>query len=142
MTVSAVDRFTIENVKTKTYSDFLTSFSKNPQTGLLATVQNEEAVKQSIRNLVLTQRTERFYRAATGSKIYSLLFEPIDTTTTMNLEAAIKETIKNSEPRAILTSVEVIPNEEYNLYLVNVVFGIGVIPDQSFNLQLMLRRVR
>ncbi len=142
MVVSAADRFTIENAKVRTYSDFLINFDKNPQTGFLAQFTNEDAVKQAIRNLVLTQRTERFYRAATGSKVWSLLFEPIDQVTTMSLEATIKETIKNNEPRAIVHTVQALPNLEYNMYIINVVFGIVSIPDQSFDLSLILRRVR
>jgi len=142
MVVAAADRFTIENAKVRTYSDFLTNFDKNPNTGFLAQVTNEEAVKQSIRNLVLTERTERFYRAATGCKIYSLLFDQIDPVVAMTIENTIKETIKNSEPRAIVHTVTATPHSEFNFYAVTVVFGIAAIPDQTFDLSLMLRRVR
>ncbi len=142
MTVSAADRFTVENAKVRTYSDFLINFDKNPKTGFLAQATNEDAVKQSIRNLVLTQRTERFYRAATGCKIYSLLFDPIDPITAMTIENSIRETLKNSEPRAIVHSVTATPHSEFNFYAVTIVFGIAAIPEQSFDLSLMLRRVR
>lgn len=142
MVVAAADRFTIENAKVRTYSDFLTNFDKNPQTGHLAQVTNEDAVKQSIRNLVLTERTERFYRAATGCKVYSLLFDQIDPITAMNIENSIKETIKNSEPRAIIHEVTATPHSEFNFYAVTIIFGIASIPDQTFDLSLMLRRVR
>ncbi len=142
MVVSAADRFVIEREKFKTWSDFLTDFDKNPQTGYLASVTNEEAVKQSIRNLVLTQRTERFYRASIGSKIWSLLFEPVDEVTTMNIRNAINETLKYSEPRAIIREVQVIPNADLNMYVVNIIFSIVNIPDQKFDLSVILRRVR
>jgi len=142
MVVAAADRFTIENAKVRTYSDFLTNFDKNPKTGFLAQVTNEEAVKQSIRNLVLTERTERFYRAATGCKIYSLLFDQIDPVTAMNIENSIRETIKNSEPRAIVQAVTATPHSEFNFYAVTIIFSIAAIPDQTFDLSLMLRRVR
>jgi len=135
-------RFTIENAKVRTYSDFLTNFDKNPQTGYLAQVVNEESVKQSIRNLVLTERTERFYRASTGCKIYSLLFDQIDPVTAMTIENTIRETIKNSEPRAILHSVLATPHSEFNFYAVTIIFSIATIPDQTFDISLMLRRVR
>ncbi len=142
MVIAAADRFTIENSKVRTFSDFLIGFDKNPMTGLLALAHNEEAVKQSIKNLVLTQRTERFYRAATGSKITSLLFDPIDNITSLSVENAIRETIKNSEPRAKLISVEVAAHVTSNLYVVSIVFSIVSSPDLTFNMSLILRRVR
>ncbi len=142
MVVAAADRFTIENKKVKTYSDFATNFTKNPQTGYLALVENEEAVKQSIRNLILTERTERPYQASIGSKIWSLLFEPIDPVTAMSIDGTIRETLRNHEPRAILHNVEVLPNEAYHMYIVKIVFGISSIPDENFEVSLLLRRVR
>ena len=142
MVIAAVDRFTIESAKVKTYSDFLTDFDKNPSTGYLALVTNEDAVRQSIRNLVLTERTERFYRSATGSKVYSLLFEPFDALTSMAIENTIRETIKNSEPRALVRGVKVIPNEAQHIYIVGVVFSLINAPEEIFETALILRRVR
>jgi len=142
MVVAAVDRFTIESAKVKTYSDFLTDFDRNPSTGYLAQLNNEEAVRQSIRNLVLTERTERFYRASTGSKVYSLLFEPFDPLTSMAIENTIRETIRNSEPRALVRRVSVIPNEAHHMYVVGVSFSIVNAPEEIFETALVLRRIR
>ena len=142
MVVSAADRFVVERKKFKTWSDFLTDFDKNPQTGFLAMVTNEDSVKQSIHNLVLTQRTERFYRPAIRSKTFSLLFEPVDEVTTMNIRNAINETLRYNEPRAIIREVQVIPKEDLYMYVVNVVFSIVNIPDQTFDLSVILQRVR
>ena len=142
MVISAVDRFTIEDAKVRTYSDFLTNFDKNPSTGFLAQFHNEDAVKQSIHNLVFTERTERFYRSSIGSKIFSLLFEPIDELTAMTIENTIRETVKNSEPRAILRGVSVVPNEAAHMYIVSVTFSIVNSPDRVFDTALILRRVR
>lgn len=142
MVVSAADRFTIESAKVKTYSDFLTDFDKNPSTGYLAEVHNEDSIRQSIRNLVLTERTERFYRAATGSKVYSLLFEPFDALTSMAIENTIRETIRNSEPRALVRGVTVVPNEAHHMYIVGVMFSVISTPDEVFETALILRRVR
>jgi len=142
MVVSAADRFVVERKKFKTWSDFLTDFDKNPQTGFLAMVTNEDSVKQSIHNLVLTQRTERFYRPGIGSKIFSLLFEPVDEVTTMNIRNAINETLRYNEPRAIIREVQVIPKTDLQMYVVNVIFSIVNIPDQTFDLSVILSRVR
>ncbi len=139
---SPASAYTIENAKVKTFSDFLDSFSKNPQTGYLGMVQNEDAVKQSVRNLVLTERTERPYQPWIGSKINSLLFDPLDQLTSDALKVAIEDTIRNNEPRAQLLEVDVIANEDLDAYLINVIFSILNIPGQNFDLNLILRRAR
>jgi len=142
MVISAADRFTIEQAKAKTWADVLTSFDKNPTTGYLAMVQNEESVKQAVRNLILTERTERFYRAGTGSKINSLLFEPQTPIIGMAIENEIRNTIKNSEPRVVLRSVHVESQPDMNSYFVHVVFSVVNIPDDVQEMSLILRRIR
>lgn len=136
------DKFTIETKKLEYYSDFLVNFDKNPVTGFMARVTNEEAVKQSIRNLVLTMRTERFYDPNIGSKVSALLFEPIDEITAEAIQREIRQTINNKEPRASLIEVIVNPQYDLNAYFITVVFSIINIPDQTFNLDLILRRIR
>jgi phage baseplate assembly protein W len=102
---------------------------------------NENAVKSSIRNLVLTGNGERFYNSLIGSKISTLLFDPIDDVTALTLKNTIRETIDNYEPRANLLEINVTPDEDNNAYYVSIVFGIINIPE-VFNLDLILNRVR
>jgi len=142
MTGEAAARFTVENAKVRTFSDFLTDFSQNPVTGYLAMIENEGAVKQAVKNLLLTERTERPYRNYIGSKINNLLFEPLDPHTEDTLKDAIKETITNCEPRVRLISVDVIGNQDVNGYFVAITFSIINIPQQSFTVEMLLRRVR
>ena len=70
------------------------------------------------------------------------MFDPIDNITSLSVENAIRETIKNSEPRAKLISVEVAAHVTSNLYVVSIVFSIVSSPDLTFNMSLILRRVR
>ena len=56
--MARADRLTIRQKKRKVYSDFFTNFNKNEFTGYLGTVENEEAVKQAFRNLMLTNHGE------------------------------------------------------------------------------------
>ena len=136
------DKYTIETKKVVQYTDFLTNLDKNPLTGFLAKVKNEDAVKQSVRNLILTERTERFMQPQIGSKIHTLLFEPLDQHSADLLRTTIRETINTNEPRAVLNDVTVEPREDLNVYFVSVYFGIRNVPEESFNLSLILRRVR
>lgn len=135
------DKFTVTR-KAELYSDFLTDLDRNPITGFLAKATNENAVKQSVRNLILTTRTERFYRSDIGSKTKSLLFEPMDESTTELLRTTIGETITNCEPRVHLINVYVEADENFNAYFVNIVFEIVNIPNETFDLSLVLKRVR
>ncbi len=140
--VNRSDKYSIETKKVQTFSDFMSNFDMNPMTGYLARVTNEDSVKQSIRNLILTERTERFHNSSIGSKINSLLFEPVDVTTSEMLKTTISETIKNYEPRAELQRVNVQAREELNAYLVDIIFSVVTIQNESFSLNLILRKVR
>lgn len=140
--MSRADKHSIYGKIPTYYSDFLTSFDTNPVTGFLARVTNEESVKQSIKNLILTDRTERFYHPRIGSKIHSLLFEPLDEVTAQMIKDTIQETIKNCEPRANLINIDVIPYEQDNAYYVTVYFYIINIPEQPVQVSVILNRVR
>jgi len=140
--MSRADKHSILGKIPEYYSDFLTSFDKNPVTGFLARVTNEESIKQSIKNLILTDRTERFYHPRIGSKIHSLLFEPLDDVTAQMIKDTIEETIKNNEPRAKLINIEAIPYEQNNAYYITIYFYIINIPDQPVQVSIILNRVR
>ena len=64
--------------KTKIYSDIDLRFTANPISGDVAKKYDVNAVKQSLRNLVLTQYYERPFQPNLGSPIYKLLFENLD----------------------------------------------------------------
>lgn len=122
------------------YSDFLNNFEQNPVTGFLARVTNIESVKQSIRNLILTGVNERPYQPFIGSKIRTLLFDPIDSITEETLRITIEETVRQ-EPRAILSHIKVEGDPLLNGYTVSIIFSMINIPEQ-ISLNVILRRVR
>lgn len=140
--MSRADKHSILGKMPEYYSDFPMTFDVNPLTGFLARVTNEESVKHSIRNLILTDRTERFYNPSIGSKIHSLLFEPLDSVTSEMIRSTIEETIKNNEPRVILQRIDVVPYSQDNAYYITVFFSIINIPDKDVSLSVILNRVR
>ena len=111
-------------------------------TGLLARVTNEESVKLSIKNLILTRPNSRFYRPLVGSKINSLLFDPMDQITESSLKTAITSTIRNYEPRCNLQEVIIQPNYATQVYRVTIIFSLINIPDKTFALPITLIKVR
>lgn len=141
------DRFTIRSNQITYYSDFLTNFNKNPVTGFLAKITNEESIEQSLRSLLLTQRTERFMQPYVGSKLYALLFEPNDLTTNMAIQQEITTTIQNCEPRVTVVNVQVqnstngLQQDDNSIY-VTINYTINAIPDKQFSLDLTLSRIR
>lgn len=123
------------------YSDFLLSFDKNPQTGNLARVTNEQSIKQALRTLVLTNLGERFYAPFTGSKVRSSLFEPTNPVTADSIRTSIFQAIQNNEPRVNLIEVVVADDSDNNSYVVNIVFNLINIPE-VLQLDLLLKRAR
>ena len=75
------DLYSPNDIQQTYLSDFATDFARNPVTGFLAKVNNEQDAKQMLRNLILTNVGERFYQPRVGSKVYSLQFEPADSVT-------------------------------------------------------------
>lgn len=135
------------------YSDFPINFDRNPLTGILSKVTNEESVKQSVKNLILTNAGERFYDSSKGSTIRSSLFEPNTPTTLEIIRTQIREAIQAYEPRCELREVsvqDIDPDNrpasfmqlDNNSYLVDIVFSIINIPDKVFNLTFDVKRVR
>lgn len=123
------------------YSDFLINFDKNPITGNLAKITNEEAVKQAIKNLVLTNQGERLYNRTMGSKVRASLFDPADAMTAEMIRTTIEQTITYHEPRANLLGVEIFDDSDNNAYKVNIYFNLINIPD-VIQLDLILKRAR
>lgn len=123
------------------YSDFLMNFDKNPITGNLARATDEDAIKEAIKNLVLTNKGERFYNIDIGSKLKAALFEPADVTLADLIQTTISQTITYHEPRVNLIDVQVFDDSDHNAYKVNIFFNIINIPE-VIQLDLLLKRAR
>ena len=108
------DKFTPTTTQSLLYSDLFTNFVVHPELHDLVLKKNEDSVKQSVLNLVLTNRYERPFQPTLGGNIRNYLFEPISSVTSEALRTAIETTINNYEPRAKLISIAVTPYEEEN----------------------------
>lgn len=123
------------------FSDFTSGFVKDPDSKDVIKVTNEDSVKSSIRNIVLTDRTQRFFNAQFGCDIRKMLFENIEPTTEAAIKKLITNAIENYEPRAELLDVVVSGIEDQNAYSITIVFNTinNVVPEK---LELILTRVR
>jgi len=106
----------------KIYSDIDFTFTKKPVTADVALSYDQQAVTRSIRNLLLTNHYERPFNPDLGAGVGALLFEPMNSLTSSQLESTIHTAITNYEPRAILKSVVVSPLLDKNSYGVTITF--------------------
>lgn len=109
---------------TRTYTDVDFNFLSHPRTKDVTTRSDEEAIKQSVRNLILTRNYERPFRSYLGSQVNQLLFEPMSPLLTTMLERAISDVINNFEPRVVLLGVDVSYSPENNSMYVTITFRI------------------
>jgi|TARA_B100001964_G_scaffold90357_1_gene101495 phage baseplate assembly protein W len=124
------------------YKDISLSFERNLATQDIIQKTDIEAVKQSVKNLILTNHYERPFHPEIGSSVRSILFEPINPITASTLTRLIGEVIANFEPRARLVGVDARPNFDDNAYEVTISFYVINIPGELVNLDVMLERSR
>ena len=96
---------------------------------------NERAIVRSVRNLVETIPTERFFDPLLGTDIRDSLFEGLTPLTITVIEDQIRSTLSNYEPRVGKVNVEVHGLPETNTLEVKVLFEIvGLnLPIQNFS---------
>jgi len=97
----------IRQQKSRRFKDISLSFKRHPVTNDIIALTNEDAIKRSVRNLVETINTERFFNPLIGSGIRESLFELPDNNLRATLKTQIETTIQNFEPRVNLTDVVV-----------------------------------
>ena len=119
--MSRADRFTQLDVKQQVYSDFLTNLNKHPVSGDVVRYVNEQAVIRSIKNLLNTDKGERFYQPNIGSNIRKLLFEQMGSGVESELISAIKETINTHEPRAKVLDLQIKGDYNNNKYVITII---------------------
>jgi phage baseplate assembly protein W len=123
------------------YSDIPNSFASSPVDADLTRVVNEQAIKQSIRNLLLTDRGERLFRPNLGSDIKALLFENATPVTLKLAESHIKELITLNEKRCNLISCTVSSNLDTNYVEITILFNV-INRTETVEFNIILDRVR
>lgn len=135
------DRYTQLDKIPDLFSDFLVDLTPHPITKDLSRSRSDKAVKQSIRNLVLTNYGERFFQPNIGSSVNRSLFEPDDAFLENDIVDSITRTITNNEPRATLVDVTVSPSNQDNAIRIDITFFL-INNMQLQSVDVILRRVR
>ena len=121
--------------KSQAFKDISLSFTPHPVTKDLTVLVNERAIVRSVRNLVETIPTERFFNSNLGSNIRDMLFDNFSGSSVMIIEDMVRTTVRNYEPRVGDIGVEVNASEDTNTVRVKVLFDIIGLeaPVQSFD---------
>lgn len=109
---------------TRTFVDLNLNFTKHPVTGDIAVLLDENAIKRSVRNLVLTKNYERPFHSEIGSQVTALLFELADPFTEAVIRQSIIDLINTFEPRVSLIDVQAEYDEGNNSIAVRIDFKI------------------
>ena len=123
------------------YSDLFTNFKVHPITNKLLKKTNVEAVKQSIRNLIQTNKGERLFQPDLGGDVRKMLFENFTPHTIITTQEIIKETVRSHEPRADLIAVNITQTLDEHEIQIQIVFRVVNVQD-PVTLEIILERVR
>jgi len=124
------------------YRDLDLFFTKKSGSDDISKITDIEAVKRSIRNLVLTNFYEKPFHPEIGSGIRDMLFENMTPITAVVLARKVEDVIENFEPRARLISVRSLPNLDRNEYEVTIEFFVVNTPTELVDMTVFLEVLR
>ncbi len=131
------DRISANNI----YADISLNLDTNIKSKDLLMIRDENAIRRSIKNLVLTNKYERFFNPEIGGNIVALLFENLDTLTLSQIENHIEAVITNYEPRAKVLRVVALPERNNNGVEVTITFAI-LGGKKPLDIAILLERIR
>jgi len=108
----------------RAYKDISLSFIPHPITNDLKVLKNEDAIRRSVRNIVQTIPTEKFFNPIFGSDVYDSLFNFVDFGTATTIREQIGVALDNFEPRIDNVRVLVDPRPDENTFEVTVYYDI------------------
>jgi phage baseplate assembly protein W len=102
---------------------------------------NRDSVKQSVKNIVLTNFYERPYNPTFGGDVRSQLFENMDSLTEYNISKNIRQALDNFEPRAIVDEIKTQSIEDRNIINVTITFRVRN-SSEPITVNVLLERTR
>jgi phage baseplate assembly protein W len=128
-------------LKEPVFKDIPLSFTAHPVTGNVKALVNRDAVKQSVKNIVLTNFYERPYSPNLGGNILSQLFENMDPITEYNIAKNIRQALDNYEPRAIIDEIKSGFYQDENAINITITFRVRN-DAEPISVNVLLDRVR
>jgi phage baseplate assembly protein W len=128
------------------YKDLNLFFTKHPVSDDVSKLTDIQAIKRSVRTLILTNKGERLFHPEIGSNVNGSIFELYSPIMQEELRVAISDVIRLYEPRVILN--DVIVNSEtgqdldQNRLRITVRFTIRNVPNEIEQLEIVMDRIR
>jgi len=117
-------------------------FQKKASNKDINKVTDVQAVKRSVRNLVLLNHYEKPFHPEIGSGVRDMLFEPMTPLISVIIAKHVEDVIENFEPRARLVGVQARPDLDRNAYDITAEFYVVNVPTELVTLDVMLERLR
>ena len=124
------------------YKDLDLFFGKKQASGDINKVTDIQAVKRSVRNLVLLNHYEKPFHPEIGSGVRAMLFENMTPITAFIIAKQVEDVIENYEPRVKLIGVRALPNLDRNEYEVSIEFYVVNTPTELVDLTIFLEVLR
>jgi phage baseplate assembly protein W len=125
----------------KGWADLDLSLKKHPIQKDIIPLKDDKAIRNAVKNLVLTNFYERPFQHTKGGNLSGFLFEPADAITGFELKEAIKDVLSYHESRIVLKGVDILNDFDQNAWIVNIKFLIKNINIVT-NVEVLLRRTR
>lgn len=120
--VRRADRYTVNTKLQEKFSDFVSPFDVNPDTGDIYRNINDFAIRESLKNILLTDLGERPFQPTLGGNIRQFLFENVDDKIVLRMKSAIEIAIHNHEPRVVLRDLSIVPDTDNNQVTITVFY--------------------
>ena len=124
----------------ESFSDLDLTFTAHPVTGDIVTKKDANAIRQSIKNILLTNHYERPFKPNFGANLRAQLFELADDITKYEIRKQITEAIEDYEPRVVIDKIYLNEDKVNNMF-VNIHYGIRGVQEPQ-ELEVLLQRVR
>jgi len=127
--------------KKKPHRDLDLSLKIHPIRKDIIPLKDDAAIKNAIKNLLISNFYERPFQDDLGANLRGLLFEPAGVLTNIELREQIRFVIEKYEERVSIRSIDIIDNADKNEYRINVRFKIKEF-DSAESVEIVLRRLR
>ena len=124
------------------YKDLNLFFTKNPLSSDVSKVTDVQAIKRSVRNLILTKQGERLFHPEIGGNVHNQLFELFTPIVRVELEDSIADVIEHYEPRALIEEIVINDDFDNNQLNIQVRFALVNVPNEIHEVDVFLNRIR
>jgi len=124
------------------YSDLDLFFGKRVVGSDVNKVTDIQAVKRSVRNLILLNTYDKPFHPEIAGGVREMLFENMTPIVGQIIARKVEDVIENFEPRARLVGVRAIPDLDRNAYELSIHFYVVNAPTELVDLSVMLERLR